>query len=170
MTASMGLVDFFKTWRTTTRIKSLETSMQGRPTPALVLQLADAHKEAGNSQKSAQILKTGAMRFPNAPEIIRRQAEAEKIERENEKKRLIEKITTHPNPILYARLAELFKADNELEKTIDTCQKGIRAFPKYGGTYLVLGQIYVEKKQWQEAVAAARKVGGTRQISPITSR
>ena len=131
--------------------------MQGRPTPGLYLQLADAHKEAGNSQKAAQVLKLGAARFPSAPEIIRRQAEAEKIERENEKKRLIEKIQTQPNPILYARLAELFKADNELEKTIDTCQKGIRAFPKYGGTYLVLGQIYVEKKQWQEAVAQLEK-------------
>ena len=131
--------------------------MQGRPTPALYLQLADAHKEAGNSQKAAQVLKLGAARFPSAPEILRRQAEAEKIERANEKKRLIEKIQTHPNPILYARLAELFKADNELEKTIDTCQKGIRAFPKYGGTYLVLGQIYVEKKQWQEAVAQLEK-------------
>ena len=131
--------------------------MQGRPTPTLYLQLADAHKEAGNSQKAAQVLKLGAARFPSAPEIIRRQAEAEKVERENEKKRLIEKIQTHPNPILYARLAELFKADNELEKCIDTCQKGIRAFPKYGGTYLVLGQIYVEKKQWQEAVAQLEK-------------
>jgi predicted regulator of Ras-like GTPase activity (Roadblock/LC7/MglB family) len=131
--------------------------MQGRPTPTLYLQLADAHKEAGNSQKAAQVLKLGAARFPSAPEIIRRQHEAEKIERENEKKRLKEKIQTHPNPILYARLAELFKADNELEMTIDTCQKGIRAFPKYGGTYLVLGQIYVEKKQWQEAVAQLEK-------------
>jgi predicted regulator of Ras-like GTPase activity (Roadblock/LC7/MglB family) len=153
----MGLLDVFKTWRSTTRIKSLESAMQGRPTPGLYLQLADAHKEAGNSQKAAQVLKLGAARFPSAPEIGRRQAEAEKIERENEKKRLIEKIQTHPNPILYARLSELFKADNELEKTIDTCQKGIRAFPKYGGTYLVLGQIYVEKKQWQEAVAQLEK-------------
>jgi predicted regulator of Ras-like GTPase activity (Roadblock/LC7/MglB family) len=153
----MGLFDVIKTWRTNTRIKSLEAAMQGRPTPALYLQLADAHKESGNSQQAAKVLKLGAARFPSAPEIIRRQAEAEKIERENEKRRLIEKIQSHPNPILYARLAELFKADNELEKTIDTCQKGIRAFPKYGGTYLVLGQIYVEKKQWQEAVAQLEK-------------
>jgi len=149
----MAFLDFITQWRTNSRIKSLEAALQVRPTPALYLQLADAHKESGNSQKSAMVLKSGAARFPSAPEIIRRQAEAEKIERENEKKRLIEKIQTHPNPILYARLAELFKADGELERTVDTCQKGIKAFPKYGGTYLVLGQIYVEKKQWQEAAA-----------------
>jgi predicted regulator of Ras-like GTPase activity (Roadblock/LC7/MglB family) len=153
----MPFLDFFTQWRTNSRIKSLESQLQGRPTPQLYLQLADAHKEAGNSTKAAQVLKLGAARFPSAPEIIRRQAEAEKIERENEKKRLVEKIQSHPNPILYARLAELFKADGELEKTIDTCQKGVKAFPKYGGTYLVLGQIYVEKKSWQEAVAQLEK-------------
>ena len=153
----MPLFDFITQWRTNSKIKSLESQLQGRPTPQLYLQLADAHKDAGNSTKAAQVLKLGAARFPSAPEILRRQAEAEKIERENEKKRLIEKIQTHPNPILYARLAELFKADGEIEKTIDTCQKGIKAFPKYGGTYLVLGQIYVEKKQWQEAVSQLEK-------------
>src|SRR4051794_17467162 len=147
----MGLLSFFSQLRTTSRIKSLETQLQGRPTPVLYLQLADAHKEAGNSQKAAQVLKLGAARFPTAPEIVRRQAEAEKYEREMEKKRLVDKIQTHPNPILYARLAELYKADDEMTRTIDTCQRGIKAFPKYGGTYLVLGQIYSEKKQWIEA-------------------
>jgi predicted regulator of Ras-like GTPase activity (Roadblock/LC7/MglB family) len=149
----MGLFDFIAQWRTNSRVKSLEEAIQKRPTPSLYLQLADAHKELGNSQKAAQVLKLGATRFPSAPEIIRRQAEAEKVERDNEKKRLIAKIQGYPNPILYARLAELYKADGEIERTIETCQKGVKAFPKYGGTYLVLGQIYVEKKQWQEAVA-----------------
>ena len=153
----MGLLGFFSQWRTNSKIKSLESALQGRPTPVLYLQLADAHKEAGNSTKAAQVLKLGAARFPSAPEIIRRQAEAEKVERENEKKRLIDKIQSHPNPILYARLAELYKADGQIEKTIDTCQKGVKAFPKYGGTYLVLGQIYVEKKQWAQAVTELEK-------------
>ncbi|HYG73766.1 MAG TPA: tetratricopeptide repeat protein [Planctomycetota bacterium] len=153
----MGLLGFLSQWRTNAKIGSLEKALQGRPTPQLYLQLADAHKEAGNSSKAAQVLKLGAARFPSAPEIIRRQAEAEKIEREAEKKRLIEKIQSHPNPILYARLAELYKADNEIDKTIDICQKGVKAFPKYGGTYLVLGQIYVEKKQWQQASGELEK-------------
>src|SRR5437762_695838 len=78
---TMGLFDVIKTWRSNSRIKSLESAMQGRPTPALYLQLADAHKETGNSQQAAKVLKLGAARFPSAPEIIRRQAEAEKSER-----------------------------------------------------------------------------------------
>lgn len=153
----MGLFDVFSQWRSNSRIKSFESAIQSRPTPALYLQLAEAHREAGNFQKAAQVLKLGAAKFPSAPEIIRRQAEAEKVERGNEKRRLIDKIQNHPNPILYARLAELFKADGEMEKTMDTCNKGIKVFPKYGGTYLVLGQIYVEKKKWQEAVTQLEK-------------
>ncbi|HEY3321033.1 MAG TPA: tetratricopeptide repeat protein [Planctomycetota bacterium] len=153
----MAFFDFFNKWRSNQKIKSLESALAVRPTPLLYLQLADAHRELGNTAKAAQVLKLGAARFPSAPEILRRQAEAEKIERENEKRRLVEKIQTHPNPILYARLAELYKADGEIEKTLETCQRGVKVFPKYGGTYLVLGQIYVEKKQWQQAATELEK-------------
>lgn len=153
----MGLFDFLTGWSASGKIKNLEAQLRVRPTPLLYLQLADAYKESGNMQKAAQILKMGVSRFPSAPEISRRQAEAEKVERENEKKRLTDKIQTHPNPILYARLAELYKADNEIEKTIQICQAGIKAFPKYGGTYLVLGQIYIEKQKWDEALGQLEK-------------
>lgn len=153
----MGIFASIASWRSTSKIKSLETQLRGRPTPQLYLQLADAYKEAGNSQKAAQILKMGVARFPSAPEISRRQAEAEKIERENEKRRLRDKIHNQPNPILYARLAELYKADNQIDLTVQTCQSGIKAFPRYGGTYLVLGQIYIEKQQWDQAMPMLEK-------------
>lgn len=153
----MGLFDFISQWRTSSKIKSLEAQLQGRPAPQLYLQLAEAYKEAGNSQKAAQILKLGAARFPSAPEISRRQVEAEKVERDNEKKRLQDKIQNQPNPILYARLAELYKADNDVDRTVQICQSGIKAFPRYGGTYLVLGQVYIEKKHWEEAKTQLEK-------------
>jgi len=153
----MGLFDFITSLGRGGRIKNLEAQLRVRTTPQLYLQLADAYKESGNGQKAAQILKLGVARFPSAPEIVRRQATAEKIERENEKRRLTDKIQTHPNPILYARLAELCKADNDIDKTIQICQAGIKSFPKYGGTYLVLGQIYVEKRQWDQALGQLEK-------------
>ena len=149
--------DSLQRWWTSSKIKSLEAALHGHPTPALYLQLADAHKVVGNFQRAAQVLKLGAARFPRALEIVRRHTETERAEREIERKRLIEKIQNQPNPILYARLAELFKAHGELDKTIETCQKGIKAFPKYGGTYLVLGQLYAEKKQWAEAAVKLEK-------------
>ena len=153
----MGLLAAISTWRSNSKIKGLEAQLRGRPTPVLYLHLADAYKVAGNSQKAAQILKMGVARFPSAPEISRRQAEAEKIERENEKRRLRDKIHNQPNPILYARLAELYKADNQIDLTVQTCQSGIKAFPRYGGTYLVLGQIYIEKQQWEQAMPMLEK-------------
>lgn len=153
----MRWLERFTLWRTNSRIHKLELAVAARPTPMLYIELADAHKEAGNQTKCAQVLKMGAARFPSAPEINKRQAEAERHERELDKRRLVDKIQSHPNPILYARLAELYKADNELTKTIEICQRGIRAFPKYGGTYLVLGQILLEKKQWNDAASQLEK-------------
>jgi len=151
------MFEFLKNLFSSNNIKRLEGQLQGRPTPQLYLQLADAYKETGNTTKAAQILKLGATRFPSSPEVVRRQAEAEKDERRNEIKRLQDKIQSHPNPILYARLAELYKADNELDKTIQICQAGIKAFPKYGGTYLVLGQVYADRQQWPEATTQLEK-------------
>jgi predicted regulator of Ras-like GTPase activity (Roadblock/LC7/MglB family)/cytochrome c-type biogenesis protein CcmH/NrfG len=153
----MGLFDFISQWVKTNKIRSLESQVQQRPTPQGYKQLADAYREAGNTQEAAKRLRLGAVRFPNHPEIVRLQAEAEKTERQGEKKRLIDKIQTHPNPILYARLAELYKVDGQVDQTLATCQKGIKAFPKYGGTYLVLGQILVEKKEWNNSVAQLEK-------------
>jgi predicted regulator of Ras-like GTPase activity (Roadblock/LC7/MglB family) len=151
------MFEFLRSWRTNSRIRNLEAQLQGHPTPGLYLQLADAYREAENPQKAAQVLKLGAVRFPNSPEISRRQMEAERVEREHEKRRLHDKIQTHPNPILYARLAELYKADNDKERTVQICQAGIKAFPRYGGTYLVLGQVYVEKESWTEAMGYLEK-------------
>lgn len=153
----MGLLDRFVQWRTDVRIRSLEQALAFRPTPMLYLQLADAHEYAGNQSKAAQVLKLGAARFRDSAEVVRRQAEAEQTERDLEKKRLIERIQNHPNPILYARLAELYKAEDDISRTVDTCQRGIKAFPKYGGTYLVLGQMYFDKKQWAEAAGQFEK-------------
>ena len=51
----MGLLSFITQWRTNSRIKSLESQIQVRPTPQLYLQLADAHKETGNSQNAAKV-------------------------------------------------------------------------------------------------------------------
>ncbi|MCZ7644772.1 MAG: tetratricopeptide repeat protein [Planctomycetota bacterium] len=147
----MGLFDFLSTWRTNSKIKGLESQLQGRPTPQVYLDLAEAYEEAGNPQKAAQILKLGTARFPSSPDISRRKGEVEKVERENEKRRLKDKIQTHPNPILYARLAELYKADDEIDQCIQICQAGIKAFPRYGGTYLVLGQVYIERQEWEQA-------------------
>lgn len=153
----MALLDFLKNWRTNSKIKGLESQLRGRPAPPVYLKLAEAYISAGNHQKAVQVLKMGAARFPSAPEIGRRQAEAEKVLREGERRRLQDKIQTHPNPILYARLAELYKADNDVDRTIQICQAGVKAFPRYGGTYLVLGQIYAEKQQWEEAMRQLEK-------------
>jgi predicted regulator of Ras-like GTPase activity (Roadblock/LC7/MglB family) len=148
----MGLFDSIKNWMANSRIRGLESQLHGRPTPALYLQLADAYLQVGNSQRAMQILRLGATRYPDAPEIARRQLEAEQRERVLEKDRLQRRIQDQPNPILYARLADLFRTDKDVNRAIQVCNAGIKAFPKYAGTYLVLGQIHSERQEWDEAM------------------
>lgn len=129
------------------KTKKLEQELSARPTPDIFVKLATLYREAGEDAKSTQLLKRAASMFPTSPEILSMQKDAEKAARESEKRRLHEKIQANANPILYARLAELYKSDGDLNNTIEVARAGIKQFPKYGGCFLVLGQVFYEKKE-----------------------
>ena len=133
------------------KIKKLEAQMAARPTAAVFVELASLYREAGEEAKATQLLKRGASMFPTSNEILAMQKDAEKASREAEKQRLHEKIRANANPILYARLAELYKSDGDLNNTIEVSRAGIKQFPKYGGCFLVLGQVYYERKEVDNA-------------------
>lgn len=133
------------------KIKKLEAQMAARPTAAVFVELAALYREAGEEAKATQLLKRGASMFPTSHEILAMQKDAEKASREAEKQRLHEKIRANANPILYARLAELYKSDGDLNNTIEVSRAGIKQFPKYGGCFLVLGQVYYERKEVDNA-------------------
>jgi predicted regulator of Ras-like GTPase activity (Roadblock/LC7/MglB family) len=151
------MFDLVRTWLVQHRVRTLEAQLQGRSTPQLYLQLADAYREAGSPQRAVQILRLGSTRFPNSADLRRREQEAEKLERENEKRRLHDKLRSAPNPTFYARLADLYRTDGDIERTTQICEAGMKAFPRYGGTYLVLGQVCMEQEKWEEAKAQIEK-------------
>ncbi|HTL51710.1 MAG TPA: roadblock/LC7 domain-containing protein [Planctomycetota bacterium] len=133
------------------KIKKLEAQLAARPTPAVFVELATLYRDAGEEAKSTQLLKRGASMFPTSNELLAMQKDGEKASREAEKRRLHEKIRANANPILYARLAELYKSDGDLNNTIEVSRAGIKQFPKYGGCFLVLGQVYYERKEIDSA-------------------
>jgi predicted regulator of Ras-like GTPase activity (Roadblock/LC7/MglB family) len=45
----------------------------------------------------------------------------------------------------------LYKSEGDFARTIEVAQAGIQAFPKYGGTYLVLGQVAYEQNDFETA-------------------
>lgn len=136
------LTNFLRNRRKQKLIAELETNP--KPPPETFIQLVQLYREDGDFQAASRVAKRGAELYPNSEKILQSRADMERVLRDLEKERLRQKIESYPNPILFARLAELYKVDGEIEAAIRVCQMGISQFPSYGGTYLVLGEICVE--------------------------
>lgn len=152
----MGVIsNLLRSWEK----RKLESAMEKNPRPPaeVFLRLAVIYQQEGDYTASSRIAKRGQNLYPRNLEMSRASKNMEKVVREMEKERLRQKIESYPNPILYARLAELYKADNQVDAAEKVCQAGIRAFPEYGGTYLLLGQICFERGDFQGALGYLEK-------------
>jgi predicted regulator of Ras-like GTPase activity (Roadblock/LC7/MglB family) len=119
--------------------------------PEAFVELVQMHREDGEYQAASRVAKRGAELHPDSERILQSRADMDRVMRDLEKERLRQKIDSYPNPILFARLAELYKADGEIEAAIQVCQTGISRFESYGGTYLVLGEICLESGDYAGA-------------------
>lgn len=152
----MGLIsNLLRGWER----KRLENILENNPRPPaeVFLRLAVIYMEEGDQMAASRIAKRGQNLYPRNLEVSRAYKNTEKIVREMEKERLRQKIESYPNPILYARLAELYKADSQIDAAVQVCQAGIRAFPEYGGTYLLLGQLSFERGDYDGALSYLEK-------------
>jgi predicted regulator of Ras-like GTPase activity (Roadblock/LC7/MglB family) len=143
------LTNFLRNRRKQKLIAEIEENPQ--PAPESFVELVKLYREDGDFQTASRVAKRGAELYPQSEKILQSRADMERVSRDLEKERLRQKIDSYPNPILYARLAELYKVDGEIEAAIRVCQAGISSFPSYGGTYLVLGEICVENADYAGA-------------------
>ena len=138
----MGLLkivgDIFKTEKVKLE-EILETN--SRPKPEVFSRLIGIYREEGQDHRALRVAKRGAALYPDTVDISRAQKDLARLERDLGKERLRQKIESFPNPILHGRLAELYRADGEIVEAVKACEAGIKQFPEYGGTHLVLGQI-----------------------------
>jgi predicted regulator of Ras-like GTPase activity (Roadblock/LC7/MglB family) len=150
------LTNFLRNRRKQKLIAEIEENPH--PTPDFFVELVRLYREDGDFQAASRIAKRGAELYPDSEKILQSRADMERVSRDLEKERLRQKIDSYPNPILYARLAELYKVDGEVEAARRVCQAGISSFPSYGGTYLVLGEICVEHQDHAGARVYLEKV------------
>ena len=151
----MALTSFFRNREKRKLVQQIERSP--RPAPEVFTRLAEMLRQEGDIQGAVRVARKGAALYPSHTEVNRVRADMDHLQRELEKERLRQKIQSYPNPILYAKLAELYKADGEVDASIKVCQTGISKFPNYGGTYLVLGQICVERGDYEGAKVQLEK-------------
>jgi predicted regulator of Ras-like GTPase activity (Roadblock/LC7/MglB family)/predicted Zn-dependent protease len=128
-----------------------------RPPAEVFIRLAALYYEDGDLNTASRVAKRGQQLYPHNADVVRTSQDVERTLRELEKERLRQKIESYPNPILYARLAELYKADGQIDAAVKVCQAGIRAFPDYGGTYLLLGQICFDQEDFDGALGYLEK-------------
>lgn len=136
------LTNFLRSRRKQKLVEELEANPT--PSPEAFMELVQLYHEDGDFQAASRTAKRGAELYPESEKMLQSRAEMERVTRDLEKERLRQKIESYPNPILYARLAELYKVDGQIEAAIRVCQAGITRHENYGGTYLVLGQICYE--------------------------
>lgn len=133
--------------------RRLERVLESNPRPPaeVFLRLAAIYQEANDYTAASRTAKRGQSLYPRNLEMARASKNLERVVRELEKERLRQKIESYPNPILYARLAELYKTDGQVDAAVKVCQAGIRAFPDYGGSFLLLGQMCYERGDYEGA-------------------
>jgi predicted regulator of Ras-like GTPase activity (Roadblock/LC7/MglB family) len=136
------LSNFLRSRRKQKLIEELEANPE--PSAETFIELIHLYHEDGDFQAATRTAKRGAELYPESEKMLQSRAEMERVTRDLEKERLRQKIESYPNPILYARLAELYKMDGEVTAARRVCQLGISRFDSYGGTYLVLGEICYE--------------------------
>lgn len=137
----MGIIHDFMVKR---KISKLEDEIAANPQPALFVALYNIYISEGKVEEANRTIHRGAALFPDS-ELKKTEEEARKVELEMERERLEDKIRNYPNPILYAKLAEVYLKSDEPDKSLKICQTGIQHYPKYGGTYLVIADICIYK-------------------------
>jgi predicted regulator of Ras-like GTPase activity (Roadblock/LC7/MglB family) len=143
------LANFRRSRRKQKLIDELSTNPQ--PPDKDFVELIGLYQEDGDLQAASQIAKRGAELYPQSEAMLKTRSAMESVMRGLEKERLRQKIENYASPILFGRLAELYKIDGEIDAAIYVCREGIRSFPSYGGSYLVLGEISKENGDLADA-------------------
>ncbi len=143
------LANFLRSRRKQKLIEELNANPH--PTADTFVELVKFYQEDGDLQAASQVAKRGAELYPESEKMLQSRADMESVMRDLEKERLRQKIESYASPILFGRLAELYKVDGEIDAAIYVCREGIRSFPSYGGSYLVLGEISMENGDLADA-------------------
>lgn len=138
----------------------LEQAAGEAPAPEVFLQLAEMHRQEGDLSGARQAAKRGLARFPGDAGLVSLERELAVSERQAEIQRLREQIANYPNPRLYARLAELYRAGNENDKARQVARAGLASSPDHAGLHHVMGELAHDAGQAEEAVEHLRKAAG----------
>jgi len=71
---------------------------------------------------------------------------------------LEERLRANPDSLVFSRLADDYLRNDEIDKAIETCKRGVVRHPDTTTGRIVLGRCYMRQERWKEAIDAFAEV------------
>lgn len=71
---------------------------------------------------------------------------------------LKKKLLQNPDSLIFVPLADAYRKAGLYDDAIEICKKGLEKHPSYTSARVVLGRVFIEKKQFDEAIQELKKV------------
>jgi len=126
-------------------LRRLRRTAEVQPTPRAYAELADHLVQKGRTLEAYEWATRGLRMFPDAKRIADVRRFAQRQQMLEEITSLTQRIATSPNPALYARLAMLYHEVGDHTRAEEVCIECGERFPDDEATYLVTGEIRVDR-------------------------
>ncbi|MGH7442444.1 MAG: tetratricopeptide repeat protein, partial [bacterium] len=77
---------------------------------------------------------------------------------EDELRDLERKWAQNPDSMIFVQLADAYRRSGNLERSVESCLKGLARHPTYATARIILGRDYFDLGKWDEAAAEFRRV------------
>lgn len=138
----MGLFDG---WKKKKKIKAAREEAKSNPTPKTTATFAEVLIECNEYDNALAVLEMGVKAFPDSDLLQQKFKQLKKMKYQDPIRELKRSIDQNPDPISYARLADIYIKIGEEDKAIEIGQTGTDKFPDYEGNHLILGKLRWER-------------------------
>jgi tetratricopeptide (TPR) repeat protein len=69
-----------------------------------------------------------------------------------------ERLGANPDSLVFSRLADYYLHNDEIDRAIETCKRGVMLHPDNTTGRIVLGRCYMRQERWKEAIDAFTEV------------
>lgn len=146
----MGLFSQSKSNR---KLRRAKNEVKNNLSPVSAASLINAYISAGEIDNALYVARQAQDLFPRSATMLDTIQRLNNIKYNEEIRSLQSEISQKPNPITYARLADLFYSMGENDKALEVCLIGSEKFPDYEGNYLIVGKLRYQR--WKKDGLAA---------------
>ncbi len=132
---------FFQRLKQRSELRRVRRDAKEFPTPLIFVNLIDKLVECEQVEEAETVAKDALTRFPDSELIRTAYRRLMRLRNKEELKALRGELRRSADPLLYARLADLYLELGEEELAQDLALSAVEKFPQSDGNYIVLGKI-----------------------------